>query len=136
MNSIRKPMAAFVLSLLSGIFIIFGGSVWCLWLGSGWNMGWMDQIMHGWDEHVHEWNLGEFAYPMAIAGIVLGAAIIIAAIMLYKNPSQNELWGALIIVFSVLSVVACMGGMGIGLILGVIGGVLAILWKPQRIKQT
>jgi hypothetical protein len=52
--------------------------------------------------------------------------------MLYKNPVQHELWGTLIIVFSVVSVISFMGGMGIGLLLGIIGGILAVLWKPQE----
>jgi len=93
-------------------------------------MGWMDWMMHEWDEHMHEWNMGGIAYAMGIVGIVFGVIIIIAAVMVYINPTQHVLWGTLIIVFSVISVLGCMGGLGIGLILGVIGGVLAILWKP------
>lgn len=131
----QKPVAAFVLSLLSGIFIILGGSVWCLWLGTHWNMGWMDWMMHEWDEHMHEWNMGGIAYAMGIVGIVFGAIIIVAAVMVYITPKQHVLWGTLIIVFSVISVLGCMGGLGIGLILGVIGGVLAILWKPEKREQ-
>ena len=134
-SSNQKPVAAFVLSLLSGIFIIFGGSVWCLWLGTHWDMGWMDWMMHEWDEHMHAWNMGDIAYAMGIVGIVLGIMIIVAAVMLYMNPTQHVLWGTLIIVLSVISIVSCMGGLGAGLILGAIGGVLAILWKPEERKR-
>jgi uncharacterized membrane protein len=38
----------------------------------------------------------------------------------------------LIIIFSVLSIFgSMMAGFGIGLILGLIGGILAITWKPE-----
>jgi hypothetical protein len=67
---------------------------------------------------------------MTIFGIVFGIVVLISSIMLYTSPKQHELWGSLIVVFSVLSVLSCMGGMGIGLILGIVGGVLGIVWKP------
>jgi hypothetical protein len=131
MSTIRKPIPAVILSLLSGISIILIGPAWGLWTGSGW-WDWMDEMMDGWDGHFNNWNIGDFAYPLVITGLVLGAAIIIVAVMLYKNPAQHELWGTLIIVFSVVSVISFMGGMGIGLLLGIIGGILAVLWKPQE----
>jgi len=37
---------------------------------------------------------------------------------------------ALIVVFSVVSTVSCVGGMGVGLILGIIGGIFAVIWRP------
>ncbi|MDH5461131.1 MAG: hypothetical protein OEZ29_02665 [Candidatus Bathyarchaeota archaeon] len=131
MNSDKKPVAAFMLSLMAGIFIILGGSVWCLWLDGHWDMGWMEGMMHGWEEHTHSWGLeGTISYTMGLLGIIFGVIVVILAIMLYLSPLQHQLWGALIIVFSVMSVLSCMGSMGIGLLLGIIGGVLAILWKP------
>ncbi len=80
----------------------------------------MDWMMHEWDEHLHEWNMGGIAYAMGIVGIVLGI-IIVAAVMLHINPTQHVLWGTLIIVFSVISVLRYNGGLGIGLILRIIG---------------
>jgi len=130
----KKPVAAFVLSLLSGVFIILGGSVWCLWLDGHMDMGWMEEVMHGWEEHMHSWDIENSAsYTIGVLGIVLGIVVIVSAVMLYINPIQHELWGALIIAFSVISVLSCMGGMGIGLVLGIIGGILAILWRPGNI---
>ena len=83
-----------------------------------------------WQEHMRGWNLEAMAYTMGIVGIIFGIMIIAAAIMLYMNSERHELWGALIIVFSVLMLIGCMGGFGIGLIFGIIGGILAVLWKP------
>jgi hypothetical protein len=135
MSPNQKPIAAFVLSLLSGIFIILGSAIMCLWWSWWWPMGWSG-MMNAMEEHMPGWNFGGVAYTMGVVGVIFGVIIIVAAIMLYTNPRQHELWGALIIVFSVISILSCMGGMGIGLILGIIGGALAILWKPEETKQT
>jgi len=122
--------------LLAGIFIILGGSVWCLWLDGHWDMGWMEGMMHGWEEHTHSWGFeNTISYSMGLLGIVFGVIVIILAVMLHKDPTQHTLWGTLVIVFSVASILGCMGGLGVGLTLGVIGGILAVLWKPEE-KQT
>jgi uncharacterized membrane protein YjjB (DUF3815 family) len=56
--------------------------------------------------------------------------------MLNKKPEEHNTWGTLIIVFSVLSVFGgAMGGFAAGLILGLIGGILAITWKAP-VKPT
>jgi len=132
MNINRKPIAAFVLSLIAGVTIIFTSSLWCLRLTTEWDMHWMDDMMHGWEEHMHTWSMGNFMYILGIIGIIFGVMVVVASIMLYLKPASHELWGALIIVFSVTSILSCMGGLGIGLILGVSGGALAIFWKPSE----
>lgn len=132
MSSNQKPTVAFVLSLLSGIFIILVSAVWCLWLVTGWGVGWMEGMMHGWEENMHPWNIEGMTYIIGIVGIIFGIIIIVSAVMLYINSTQHVLWGALIIVFSVISIISCMGGLGVGLTLGIIGGILAILWKPKE----
>jgi len=134
MNSNQKLVAALILSLLSGMFIVLGSAVMCLWWDWWWPMGWSG-MMREMEEHMPGWNLRGSAYLMGILGIVFGIIVIAVAIMLYVNPAQHELWGALIIVFSVMSIISCMGGMGIGLLLGVIGGILAIIWEPEKTKR-
>lgn len=131
-SSDQKPIAAFVLSLLSGLFIILGGSLWCLWLDGAWSIDWMDSMMHGWDSHMHGWNLGGLAFPMGVLSIFLGVVVVVSAVILYANPRHHELLGALIIVFSAVSVLGCLGGLGVGIIFGLIGGILAVLWKPEE----
>ena len=126
-SSGQKPVAPFVLSLLSGVFIALGGIISSLWI-SYWPMGWMGSMMNWWSGSTA--TFGMMGFIMGIVGIIFGIIVIISAIMLYRDPKQHELWGALIVVFSVISIVSGMGGMGIGLALGLIGGVLAIVWKP------
>jgi Na+(H+)/acetate symporter ActP len=65
----------------------------------------------------------------------LDVIVIISTFMLKSKREQHSTWGILIVLFSVLSMfVGPMGGMGIGLILGLIGGILAITWKPDQPK--
>lgn len=63
-----------------------------------------------------------------IAGLILGLVVFIAAIKLSQNPEEHITWGVIILIFSLLSIVIG-GGFVIGMILGFIGGLLAIVWN-------
>jgi hypothetical protein len=130
----EKPTAAFILSLVAGVFILLGGGVMSM-MGSyigrygmmgrygGWGWGGMMGTGLG---------MMGFAFgAMGVLGLIFGAIVIISAFMLNSKPEQHQTWGSLIVLFSALSIFAsAMGGFGIGLVLGLIGGVLAITWKP------
>jgi len=49
--------------------------------------------------------------------------------MLLAKVGARRTWGILILVFSVLSFVG-LGGFVVGAIFGIVGGVLALRWKP------
>jgi len=73
---------------------------------------------------------------MSILGMAFGVVVIIGAIMLNRKPHEHTTWGTLIIIFSALSIFGgAMSGLGVGLILGLIGGVLAVTWKPSGAKK-
>lgn len=109
----EKPTAAFVLSLLGGIFILLGGVV------------------------IAAIGAAIFAFLPAVGlvigviGLALGILVIVGAIMLYIHPEQHVTWGVIVLVFSILSIFTSLGGFLVGLILGIIGGALGIGWKPQ-----
>jgi hypothetical protein len=63
-------------------------------------------------------------------GLVSGVIVLMSGVMLRTNPSQHSVWGVLILVFSVLSFFG-FGGFIIGAILGIIGGIMALTWKPS-----
>ena len=142
----EKPTVAFVLSLLAGIFILLGGgmtSMMGLWFGGyqgqypyyggmmgGYNgyggYGWMFNMMNGYGFGM----MRGFGYVFGLLGLIFGAIVIISALMLMRKPEDHSTWGTVIVIFSVLSIFgSMMAGFGIGLILGLIGGILAIAWK-------
>lgn len=62
-------------------------------------------------------------------GLICGALVLFGAIMLHIKPRDKKAWGIMIIVFSIPSIITG-GGFIIGFILGIIGGVKVIKWKP------
>jgi hypothetical protein len=136
MTDEEKPTAAFILSLVGGVFILLCGGMMSM-IGSyigqyGWGMmggygGWGGMMGPG-------FGMMGFAFgALGVLGLIFGAIVIISAIMLNSKPEQHSTWGTVIIIFSVLSIFgSAMGGFGIGLVLGLIGGILAITWKPTK----
>jgi hypothetical protein len=142
MTEIEKPGTAFVLSLIGGVFILLGGGAMTMfgsWRGNyGYGMmggygGWGGMMGPGFG------MMGGLGYGfgfLGVIGLIFGIIVIISALMLNNKPEQHSTWGILIIVFSVLSIFgSAMGGFGIGLILGLIGGILAVTWKPTEAKK-
>ena len=74
-----------------------------------------------------------FGFFAGLLGLIFGAIVIISAFMLNSKPQEHTTWGMLIVIFSVLSIFgSAMGGFGIGLVLGLIDGALAMAWKPPE----
>ena len=136
MTNVERPTAAFILSLIGGIFILLGGGMMSM-LGYGFR-GMMSSY-GGWGYGMMRPGFGMMGLAFGatgILGLVFGVIVIISAIMLNSKPQEHTTWGTLIVIFSVLSIVgSAMGGFGIGLVLGLVGGVLAITWKPTGTKN-
>ena len=141
MTETERPGAAFILSLIGGVFILLGGGAMTMfgwWAGNhGYGMmggygGWRGMMTPGFG------MMGGLGYGLGILGVlglIFGAIVIIGAFMMNSKPEQHETWGILIVIFSVLGIFgSAMGGFGIGLILGLIGGILGITWKPTQSK--
>jgi hypothetical protein len=118
------PTTPFVLSLVAGVFILLGAFMPLVFMG---NFGRMGGMMEGSDM---SGMMGTDSILMRIVGLAVGGVVLYGAIMLNARPARHVTWGSLILVFSILSVFGAMGGFGIGLILGVIAGALAIAWRP------
>jgi Protein of unknown function (DUF4064)/zinc-ribbon domain len=118
----NKPTAAYVLSLIGGIIGLLG-SIALIVLGalayialdaySGYYYGYDAYGALGWGSAIY---IG-FGAWMLITSIL----IIIFASKLKANPLEHSKWGALILVFSII---------GVGGLLGLIGGILALVYKP------
>ena len=104
----NKPTAAYILSLIGGIFGLFGGLVL---IGLGAIAG------------VFTFGLG-FVFVGGLGAwiVVCSLIVIIAASRLNSEPLEHSKWGAIILVFSLI---------GSWSILNLIGGILALVYKPE-----
>jgi len=110
----EKPTAPFVLSLIAGILILLVGLFLSLTSGVP-------------SYYYPFWAFTAFWF--LIFGMVTGVIVIVGAVMMYSQPKQHLVWGIIVLVFSILSVLSA-GGLIIGLILGIVGGALGIAWRP------
>jgi Family of unknown function (DUF6114) len=113
-----KPVAAFVISLVAGILILLGGGfeIWAGYLV---------------DQAVITFGVGDLFLVLGAVGVGLGVLIVGLSVALFLHPRYHRVLGILILVLALLSSVAYWGFL-VGLILGVVGGVLAIVWDPSR----
>lgn len=119
----QQPTAAFVLSLLAGLWMLAAGGMMG---GFGWGMMGRSPGTGGW-----MWGQGGIRglgvwWPWF--GVVAGIVVLVGAVMLYVKPEQRRSWGVVIVVASALNFLLGMMGFLAGT-LGVIGGVLAMSTK-------
>jgi uncharacterized protein DUF6114 len=113
-----RPSAPFILSILGGVFILLGGLVeFSLYASNSSSLSFFGIAI---------WLAG-------ITGVVLGPGIILFAALFYQTTSHTALYGSLILGFSVASFFSFGGGLFFGLVLGVVGGILTIVWKPTPV---
>lgn len=67
---------------------------------------------------------------LATVGSICGVLVLLGTLMLNRKPANKKVWGIMIIVFSVPSVIMG-GGFIIGFILGIVGGAKALSLKPK-----
>src|SRR2546422_9068311 len=119
----EKPTAAFVLSLIGGIFILLGAIV-VMALASV--IGSL-MLIGGGDPNL--------AYLYGAVGLIFAILVLVGAVMLWMKPQQHVMWGVVVLLFSLFSIITT-GGFFIGLILGLIGGVPGIAWEtPAPLTQ-
>jgi rubredoxin len=118
----NKPTAAYVLSLLGGIFGLLA-SLAFIALGV---IAYMALSSYSYYYGYYSTS-SIFGFDYAIL-IGLGAWMLITSILiivfaskLKANPIEHTKWGTLILVFSII---------GLGGLLGIIGGILALVYKP------
>ena len=131
MSQNEKPTLAFVLSLIAGILIIISGAI------SAVVSSFISGFIPGLPEATIESSFAGLSIVSAVYYVLLavgnrlfGILVFLGALMIYLKPSQKTAWGVVILVFSIISIVTG-GGFIIGLILGIIGGALALAWKPK-----
>src|SRR2546428_1134875 len=115
----ERPLTAFILSLLGGVFVVVG-------TGLGFVL----------------YSSSPYGFVSELTGILVGVSIAFGILMLtmtmllYRRPELHVAWGVTILVFasaSITSVFSGYGGLGlgvVGMVLGIVGGAMAIAWPP------
>jgi len=105
------PMAGAVLSLIGGLFVLAVG-------------GWIANVAP-----YFAGFLGPFT-ALFFIGAVVGLLIVFCSVLLLVAPRMKTAWGALIIGLAFASLPFALGGLGFGFLLALIGGILAITYRP------
>ncbi len=121
-------MAAFVFSLLAGLWMLIMGGV------TAWNYSrghaWGGSGAFGWAWHHHHALHGYGGGLLwSWIGMAMGIFIVVGISVVLAVPAIARVWGWLIIGASVIDLLAGAGGF-LAVVLGVIGGILAIVWQP------
>ncbi len=122
----EKPTVAFALSLAGGVITLLA-AVYILFVV------YSVQYYYGYYSPYTTGVAGLF-YGFGFLGFVWGAMMLIGAIMLFTKPQQHQLWGAIVLVFSIASWFGTFGGFVVGFVLGLIGGILGLVWNPAKAK--
>lgn len=135
------PTTAFILSLIAGTLMLVTGILSAFWfMGGGYvpTGGMMGGygMMGGWSGMMdgYEYMMHGFGVPFSmmgglfIIGLIAGIIVLIGALMLNSRPEDHLTWGAMILAFSVISLLG-MGGFYVGALLGIAGGALALSWR-------
>jgi uncharacterized protein DUF6114 len=76
-----------------------------------------------------------FVGAIAVFGLICGVIVTMSAVLLRLKPNQRQTWGILVLVFSILGFFG-FGGFIVGSVLGIIGGIMTLRWKPPPLPQT
>ena len=117
------PSTAFILTLIGGIFILLNGlydAAVLAFVGSV-----ALSIIPG---------LGALLIAFAIIALLFGLVIIFGAIRMRAAPESARMWGIIVLIVSLISLVTG-GGFVIGFILALVGGILAMTWHPPMVSQ-
>ncbi|MEN3047512.1 MAG: hypothetical protein ABDH63_01850 [Candidatus Caldarchaeales archaeon] len=122
MTSVQKPVAAFAVSFVAGVLMVVGGvtglAVWAWW---SWTPTW-SRMMPMWG------MMGSLWLALSSVGLLSGAVVLAAALLLSSRPEQAQTRRTVILVFSAVGLLG-MGGFVIGAVLGITGELLALVWR-------
>jgi len=133
-TAVGYPTTASIISLIGGIIITLGGVLFVAVSAFV-----LPTLNYG--NLVIPQNLPASAIPglvsgfvgmIGIFGLVSGAIVLVSSVMLLTGKGQPRTWSVLILVFSILSLFG-LGGFLVGAVLGIVGGALALRWKPQTV---
>jgi Family of unknown function (DUF6114)/zinc-ribbon domain len=113
----ERPTAPMILSIVGGVFIALAG-IAEIAIGS-----FLSSFAFGFEAPTF--------FLFGALGVALGVLIVVFGALLHSRPENHTWYGILILVFSVVSLTSFGGGFLVGFVLALIGGILAIVWKPS-----
>lgn len=116
-QALIPPTAATVLAIVGGVIIAIAGVLELL-VGSA-----ISQLAVGFD--------GGTLILSGLLGVVAGVLVLVFGAVAYVQPQHHVVFGVLIVVFSVISLVSFAGGFFLGFVLGLVAGILAIVHRPS-----
>ena len=126
---------AFLISLVGALIVLIFSLVNLVWFGSnspnwgGFGNYW-GGMMEGYHNFMGSYSTSTvFFTAISVVSLVCGVIVLMSTLILRIHPQEHVLWGIVIVVFSAISFVG-MGGYFIGAIFGIIGGALALTYKP------
>jgi uncharacterized protein DUF6114/zinc ribbon protein len=114
-----KPTAAMVLSLIGGLFVIFGGAA----------LAFAGSIIGSFNV-TGAASASNTVLALGVVGVIMGIIMVIGGFMMYSKPTSAKMWGVIVLILSIISWVTAIGGFFIGFLLGLIGSILALTFKP------
>ena len=104
----RRPLVGGVLLVLSGLEIFFSGQL----------------------------DLGNIHVQLGFSGFqatVIPALLAILGVLVIVSPAQRMFYGIFALILAVYSLVGVnLGGFIVGMLLGAVGGVLTVAWRPRE----
>lgn len=127
-----RPTAAFVLSLISGILVLLTALL--LFVAAG-LLSSISGEFSGMLPYPAE-LISTWVTIIGVVGLVFGILILVGALMIYSGEPRKVRTGSiLVLILSILSLFTTGGGFFIGFVLGLIGGILGLTWKPPAKQE-
>lgn len=116
-STVTYPNTAYILSLIGGALIALFGVL--IMIEAVVFSSTLESIVPG---------ATAIIVTLGVIGLILGVIILVLAMRLKTDPASARTYGVIILVLSLISIIGG-GGYYIGLILGLVGGILAITWR-------
>ncbi len=114
------------LSVLGGVFILIGGAL----------VAFDNSAISFFGYLANGGSSGTTVTLVGIIGIIMGLIVIVGGVMMKSKPDKSKMWGGVVVVFSILSWFTAVGGLVVGFLLGLAGGIMAIMFKPSMAPAT
>jgi RNA polymerase subunit RPABC4/transcription elongation factor Spt4 len=114
-----RPTAAMILTVLGGVFILLG-AVFEVLVGAA-----LDSIFLA--------SASEVFVLSGFLGIGVGGGVLLLGVLVHLQPKRHTIYGVLILVLAVVSLVSFFGGFFLGFVLALVGGILAIAYDPSPV---